>query len=315
MKNIIKAKKLNKGDVIGFISPSSPVENPDKINRAVNYFEKCGYRVELSENLNKQCGYLAGTDEERIDDIHEMFRNKNIKAIMAVRGGYGASRLLRKLDYSLIKRNPKIFCGYSDITVLQNAIYNKTGLITFAGPMPAVDFWSEADSYTEEVFWDMLTEVRVPSVKLPEGERLYSLTKGKTQGRIIGGNLSLFDSLPGTKFIPSPEGNILFLEEVSESPYRIDRMLAHLLNSNYLEKISGILLGGFTDCIEHDLDKKSLNLGEVIQNFFHKETDKPAVYNFSHGHLVKNATLPIGIMVEIDADAVTVNYLESPLEE
>lgn len=315
MKNVIKAKKLSKGDVIGFISPASPVENPDKINRAVSYFEKCGYRVELSANLNKQCGFLAGTDEERTDDIHSMFRNKNIKAIMCVRGGYGAPRLLKKLDYSLIKRNPKIFCGYSDITSLQNAIFAKTRLVTFASPMPAVDFCAEADSYTEEVFWDMITEAKIPVVRMPDGEKLYSLTKGKAKGRITGGNLATFVTLPGTKYIPSPDRSILFLEEISESPYRIDRMLAHLMNTGYLDKIEGLILGGFTDCVEHDLDKKTLNLGEVIQNYFTKEINKPAVYNFSHGHITKNATIPLGIMTEVDADSALFKYLESPLED
>lgn len=310
---IIKAPKLNKGDVIGFISPSSPVDNPEKINRSIQYFEKMGYRVELSKNLNKSNGYLAGTDQERLDDLHSMFLNKNVKAIITVRGGYGASRLLNKIDYNLIKKNPKIFCGYSDITVLQNAIFRKTGLITFAGPMAVVDFCTEAESYTEENFWSMLTEDRIPDIKLPEGEKLYSLCKGKASGKIIGGNLSLFVTLLGTKYLPEPKGSLLFLEEVSESPYRIDRMFSHLYNSGYLHEVSGVVFGSFTDCIEKELDKKSLNLGEVIEHYFTILLNKPAIYNYSHGHLIKNATLPIGINGEIDGDNCTLKILESPL--
>lgn len=310
---IIKAPKLNKGDVVGFISPSSPVDNPEKINRAVQYFEQMGYRVELSMNLNKSNGYLAGTDEERLDDIHSMFQDKNIKAIISVRGGYGSSRLLEKIDYNLIKRNPKIFCGYSDITVLQNAIFRKTGLITFAGPMAVVDFCTEAESYTEENFWNMITQNIIPEIKLPEGEKLYSLYKGIASGRIIGGNLSLFVTLLGTKYLPDPKGSILFLEEVSESPYRIDRMFSHLYNSGYLHNISGIVFGSFTDCVEKEIDKKTLTLGEVIEHYFTFRLNKPAIYNYSHGHLIKNATLPIGVNAEIDADNCTLKILESPL--
>lgn len=311
--NIIKAPKLNKGDLIGFISPSSPVDNPEKINRALQYFEKMGYRVKLSKNLNKSNGYLAGTDEERVEDIHSMFRDKEVKAVLSIRGGYGASRLLDKLNYNLIKKNPKIFCGYSDVTVLQNAIFRKTGLITFAGPMAVVDFCNEAESYTEESFWQMLTQNKVPEMKLPEGEKLYSLYKGKAAGRIIGGNLSLFVTLLGTKYIPDPIGSLLFLEEVSESPYRIDRMFSHLYNSGYLHAISGIVFGSFSDCVEKEVDKKTLNLGEVFEHYFTLRINKPAIYNYSHGHLTMNATLPIGVNAAIDADNCSIKLLESPL--
>jgi len=310
---ILKPAKLVKGDVIGFISPSSPVDDYERINRAVSYFERMGYRVELAPNLNKSSGYLAGTDEERRDDIHSMFSNKNVKAILCVRGGYGASRLLNKIDYNLIKKNPKIFCGYSDITILQNAIFKKTGLITFAGPMPAVDFYSETESYTEASFWNTLTSTEKLSVALPDDQKLYPLFKGSASGNIIGGNLCLFVTLLGTDYLPKPEESILFLEEVSESPYRIDRMFSHLLNTGYLSKLKGIVLGGFTDCIEKDLEKKSLNLGEIIDNYFCKELNIPAIYNYPHGHLAKNATLPIGIQAKIDADKCKISFLESPV--
>jgi len=137
---IIKPEKLKRSDVIGIISPSSPVSDKVKLDSGVSYFEKKGYRVKVGINAMKERGYLAGTDEERVQDIHNMFLDNEVKLIICLRGGYGASRLLDKIDYSIVKNNPKIFCGYSDITVLQNAFFMKTGLITFAGPMAGVDF-------------------------------------------------------------------------------------------------------------------------------------------------------------------------------
>ena len=152
-----KPKRIKKGDLIGIISPASAPDDLSRINSGVRYLEKNGFNVIVGSNVGKNHGYLAGSDDDRISDLHSMFKNKNVKAVLCVRGGYGSPRLLDKIDYSLIKRNPKIFVGYSDITVLQMAFLQKANLVTFAGPMLAVDFYNEVSPFTEEFFWRMIT--------------------------------------------------------------------------------------------------------------------------------------------------------------
>lgn len=149
---VIKPPRLKKGDTIGIITPASTPDNLERINEGVKYFERLGYRVILGKNVGKYYGYLAGTDEDRLEDLHSMFADKNVKAIFCARGGYGTIRLLDRINFNLIRKNPKIFVGYSDITALQLAIFRKTGLVTFSGPMAAVDFAGEVNSFTEEVF-------------------------------------------------------------------------------------------------------------------------------------------------------------------
>ncbi len=304
---IVKPGKLLKGDVIGIISPASSPDEYSKIEAGVNYLEKLGYRVESGKNIGKSTGYLAGTNEERLKDLHDMFRNKNVKAIFCARGGYGSPRLLDKIDYKLIAANPKIFVGYSDITALQLAFMAKTGLATFAGPMLAVDFADEISPYTEEMFWALLTSnKKFGKIIPPNDEKIFHLTTGNIKGRVIGGNLSLISSLIGTEYLPPFKDKILFLEEIGELPYRIDRMLNQLRLAGLLRKINGAILGAFVDCNETDPLKKSLTLGEVISEYF-GTLDIPVVYNFKHGHLKENITVPYGIMVKLNA---VNNYVE-----
>ena len=170
----------------------------------------------MAKNVGKTHGYLAGTDEERLEDLHSMFANKNINAIFSVRGGYGSGRLLDKIDYNLIKRNPKIFVGYSDITALQMAFLKKSGLVSFAGPMVAVDFWKDqVDEFTEEFFWNLLTNSKkIGKLINPDNENFYSLTKGRGEGQLIGGNLALLMSLLGTPYHPNLKNSIILVEEI-----------------------------------------------------------------------------------------------------
>ena len=164
-----KPKKLNKKDVIGIISPASSPDELTRIQTGVKYLESLGYRVKVGANVGKNHGYLAGTDSERVDDIHSMFKDKNVKAIFTLRGGYGAFRLLDKIDYRVVKNNPKIFVGYSEITSLQMAFFEKAGLISFAGPMVAVDFYDEVSAYTDELFWATITSnKKLGKIKYPE---------------------------------------------------------------------------------------------------------------------------------------------------
>lgn len=304
---IVKPKKLSKGDVIGIISPASSPDDLTRIENGVKYFEKLGYRVEIGRNVGKYHGYLAGTNEERLEDLHDMFKNKNVKAIICVRGGYGSPRLLDKIDYKLIAANPKIFVGYSDITALQLAFLKKIGLVTFAGPMVAVDFYDEVSPFTEEMFWAVITSKKsFGKIHLPDDEKIFSITKGNIKGRIVGGNLALVTSLVGTDFMPDFKEKILFLEEVGELPYRVDRMLNQLKLAKLLKQVKGVILGAFIDCNEIDPNKRTLTLGEVISDYF-EDLNIPIVYNFKHGHIKNNITIPFGTMFKLNASR---NYVE-----
>ena len=175
----IKPKKLQKGDLIGIVSPASSVDDPSRLESGVRYIEKMGYNVIVGKNVGKFNGYLAGTDQERLDDLHSMFSNKKVRAVFCLRGGYGAARLLDKVDYKLIKNNPKIFAGYSDISALHLAMFFKTGLVTFAGPMVGVDFYDEVSPFTEEMFWSLITSTRkYGKIGNPDDENILSLNPG-----------------------------------------------------------------------------------------------------------------------------------------
>jgi muramoyltetrapeptide carboxypeptidase len=303
---VIKPARLEKDGVIGIISPASAPEDLTRIQKGVTYLESLGYRVEVGKNAEKYNGYLAGTDDQRAEDIHYMFKKKEIKAILCTRGGYGAGRLLNILDYNLIKKNPKIFVGYSDITALQMAFLNKCRMVTFAGPMIAVDFWNEISTYTEEMFWKVITSgKKYGKIKNPDDEKYYTLNKGKAESEIAGGNLALITSMLGTPYLPSFKNKILFLEEIGEAPYRIDRMLGQLKSAGILKEVSGVLLGRFKDCYDSDSNEHSLTLNEVIEDYFSK-IDIPVMYNVKHGHIKDNMTLAWGIKYKMNT--VTGNF-------
>ena len=311
---IIKPAKLKTGDVIGIIAPASSPVDPTKLENGIRYIEKNGYRVELGKNISKINGYLAGTDQERADDLNSMFKNKNVKAIICLRGGYGASRILDKINYKLIRSNPKILVGYSEITALQLAILQKSGLVTFAGPMVATDFGNEITSYTEDFFWRIVSSnKKIGRLKYPDDDKLVSITKGGASGRIIGGNLSVFVALIGTDYFPDLKGRILMFEEVDELPYKVDRLLNQLRLLKVFKQIKGIILGRFVDCIEHDTSKRTLTLGEVMEDYM-KELKIPVLYTFPHGHIKDKVTVPFGINIKMNASKGFVEYLESAVK-
>ncbi len=311
---IIKPAKLKTGDVIGIIAPASSPVDPTKLENGIRYIEKNGYRVELGKNISKINGYLAGTDQERADDLNSMFKNKNVKAIICLRGGYGASRILDKINYKLIRSNPKILVGYSEITALQLAILQKSGLVTFAGPMVATDFGNEITSYTEDFFWRIVSSnKKIGRLKYPDDDKLVSITKGGASGRIIGGNLSVFVALIGTDYFPDLKGRILMFEEVDELPYKVDRLLNQLRLLKVFKQIKGIILGRFVDCIEHDTTKRTLTLGEVMEDYM-KDLKIPVLYTFPHGHIKDKVTVPFGINIKMNASKGFVEYLESAVK-
>lgn len=308
---VIKPPRLKKGDTIGLISPASSPDDLSKVEESTKYFEKLGYKVKVGKNVGNYLGYLAGTDDKRLEDLHSMFSDKTVKAIMCLRGGYGAFRLLDKINYKMIQKNPKIFVGYSEITALQNAIFSKTGLITFAGPMPAVDFVNNISPFTEEWFWKVVTSnKKIGKVKYPENSKMPFINKGTADARIIGGNLAVFSSMLGTDFFPDMKDKILLLEDIDEKPYKIDRMLNQLRLAKVFKGLKGVILGRFVECYEQDPNKKTLSLGEVIEHYF-KVLKIPTIYTFPHGHIKDFITIPIGLKIGLNATKGTVEFLES----
>jgi muramoyltetrapeptide carboxypeptidase len=307
---VIKPPRLRNGDLIGLVSPAGGARPREKIELGARYLEGLGYRVAVGANAAKEFGYLAGTDAERLDDLNAMIRDPRVKAIFALRGGYGSGRLLRSVDYEGLRRAPKIFSGFSDITALLMAIYRQCKLVTFSGPMPAVEFWQKMDPYTEENFWRMLTTAEDPGeLRNPADSPMRCLRGGTATGPLLGGNLALFTSLLGTEFCPSFRNAILALEDVDEPPYRVDRMLTHLRNTRFQPK--GAVFGKFTLCAPKK--EPSLSLDQV-QTDFADQLRIPALAELQYGHVPKKLTLPFGARARLNAGRRTLEILESVVE-
>ncbi len=293
-------KALRPGDTIGLISPSSHCAYPDKIEQAVMYLEKNGYRVKPSRYLNCIDTNPLIADEQKLHDLHEMFADPAIKAIICLRGGAGATRLLNKIDYSLIAANPKIVVGYSDITALSLALFAQTGLISFSGPMLATEL-HEPTPYTEEHFWGMLTS---PSYSLSlqnhPDHPITCIRAGSAEGRLLGGNLSVLSSLIGTPYLPPFNHLLLFLEEINEPAYRIDRMLSHLNNAGLLAPCKGVLFGQFSN-ISEITREENLRLNNIF-NYYSANTKikGPVMRGLSCGHIKNLMTIPIGARFKME---------------
>ena len=307
---IIKPTRLHKGSTIGLVAPASTPSSEEKIEKGAAYLEQLGYRVKFGKHIRKIHGYLAGTDEERAADLNTMVRDKDVKAIFAIRGGYGTPRILRMIDYRSLRQNPKIIAGYSDITALQLAIFRKTGLVTFSGPMTGSDMWKDFDPYTEEHFWQLLTSTKkIGVLKNPIDEPLKILKTGKARGRLLGGNLSLIACLMGTPFLPNMHGSILFLEDIEEAPYRVDRMLAHLLNAGVLPELAGLVFGKFTDCNPDNPSEPHFVIDHVLDEYANT-IKRPVAANFQYGHIPRKLTVPIGLQALLDTKRSWIEILE-----
>ena len=293
-------KALRKGDTIGLISPSSHCAYPDKIGQAVGYLENNGYRVKPSRHLNCIDPDPAIADQQKLHDLHEMFLDPAIKAIICLRGGAGASRLLKKINYDLIAVNPKIVVGYSDITALSLALFAKTGLISFSGPMLATELYKPTP-YTEEHFWGMLTSPTYAlSLENYPGHTITCIKAGKAEGTLVGGNLSVLSSMIGTPYLPSLSDALLFLEDINEPAYRIDRMLSHLDNAGLLAPCKGVLFGQFGNEAENT-EAENFRQHNIF-NYYSEEIhiDGPVMRGLSYGHIRNLMTIPIGARFKME---------------
>jgi muramoyltetrapeptide carboxypeptidase len=308
-----RPERLRPGDVVGLVSPASPVEEARRIEEGTRYLEGRGFRVKIGRNVGRIRGYLAGTDQERADDLHDFFRDPDVRAIFCLRGGYGVTRLLPLLDYALIRTHPKIVVGYSDITALLLALAARAGLVSFHGPMAAVDFVGTVDPVTEDAFWEMLTgDVGDRWLPLAAPGALRILQTGRTRGRLLGGNLSLLAAMAGTPYLPDFTGSILFLEEIGEEPYRVDRMLTQLSQSGIAGEVSAILAGQFTDCEPRDPAKPSLSVEDVL-HAFGQPLGVPFASQCRFGHIRTQLTLPVGLAVEVDLQRGAMRCEQSPV--
>jgi muramoyltetrapeptide carboxypeptidase len=305
---LLKPPRLKIGDTVGLINPASPIDIED-----VDYTEKAlvklGLNVKRGKHILDQYGYLAGTDRDRAADIHAMFADDSVNALLTLRGGWGCNRILPLLDYDLIRQHPKIIMGYSDITSLLLAIYARSGVVTFHG-MVGTSNWNQfSRTYMQEILFNGAAVKMINPVNI-SGE---AIAPGKATGRIIGGNLSVLTSMVGSPYLPDlPDRNqtILFVEEVGEDIYRVDRMLTQLKIAGILDRISGFIFAQCRNCTPGEDDDPSLTLPQVFSDII-KPLGIPAWYGSAIGHIQDKFTIPIGIPVEIDANQGTITMLES----
>jgi muramoyltetrapeptide carboxypeptidase len=306
---LMRPPALRAGDTVGLITPATYVSDPDRLALVARTIEYFGLKAKLGRNVGKRHGYLGGTDRERLDDLHEMFRDPEVKAVLPIRGGYGSAQLLDRIDYSLIRSRPKVFIGYSDITAMHLAIQRHAGLVTFHGPMVLAEF----TDFTQAAFRRALFDGRPLGALTnpPETNRLRPahalrvIRPGKARGPLVGGNLTLVASTMGTPYEIDTRGRILFLEDVDEQPYSIDRMLTQLRLAGKLQAAAGIVFGECRDCRPREYQpsfENTLSLGEVLDEILGK-LDIPVLSGLAVGHTGDQLTLPLGVAATLDTAA------------
>ena len=296
--NIIKPASLQIGDTIGILATAGAVESRENVLRAKQFFETRGYKVVLSENVFDEYRYLAGSDEKKVEELHKFFLNPEIKAIICMRGGYGAVRLVEKIDYNIIRNNPKIFCGYSDISALSVMMYKRAGLVTYSGPLAQSDFGLENPSeFTINSFFEAVTSDK-PLIIEPENGVSYC--SQDAEGVLWGGNLATVVSLCGLDFLPD-EKFIFFTEDLNEPVYKIDKMMSQLMNiKQFRTNISAIILGDFLD-----IDNK-----QWLDELFYEIADKlkiPVISGFKITHEKDKVTLPYGAKSKLERGRLIIN--------
>lgn len=304
---------LREGSTVALVAPGSPISE-EKIAKSLLNLAALGFKVKEGEHWRSRLGYLAGTDAERVADLHRAFADPEVEAVWCARGGYGCGRLLPMLDYDLIRQNPKVLIGYSDITALHLAIHQRTGLVTFHGPVAASDYPENTLAHLKAAIF----EKKVPyTLSMPAAEeplpgeefRPFVIAPGRAAGPLMGGNLALLSALAGTPYAPSFRGKIAFIEDIGEQPYRIDRMLTQLLQGTDLAKATGIALGVFTDCQPRG-ESPSLSLPDALRDRL-GALGIPVAYGYPFGHVAHQATLPYGIRAEMDTERGTLTLLEA----
>ncbi|MEM7681307.1 MAG: LD-carboxypeptidase [Planctomycetota bacterium] len=317
-----KPTKLRPGDTIAFVAPAAAVRM-NHVAIAKQRLEERGYKVVFADDLGRRFGYLAGTDERRAEELQAALADPAVDAVFPVTGGFGVTRLLHRLDFDAFKDHPKVVIGFSDITALHLALHKKAKWVTFHSPNPqwglGGDDGMQPDA--EQYFWTFIENdlrqnegVTAPVlVYAPlEAYPVRTVSPGDASGPLIGGNLTLIASTLGTPYEVDTKGKVLFLEDIDEAPYRIDRYFAQLRDAGKFDDCAAVVLGQFTDC-EPEEGKESFTLDELFEQYF-ADLGKPVIANFPAGHVKTNLTLPLGVPARLDADAdpPTLQLLESP---
>ncbi|HYC36252.1 MAG TPA: LD-carboxypeptidase [Usitatibacter sp.] len=312
---LAKPRRLREGDLVGLVAPGGVL--PDGgIEKRVANLESLGFKVRLGDHIRAAYGSYAGRAQQRAADLHTMFRDRDVRAIWAARGGSGCLQVLPHLDYSLARRHPKIVIGYSDITALHLALYRRAGLVTFHGPTAGSTFSDFSVSSLRSVLMEPRSEttLRLSEESLRKAPTQPQFTPrafrhGIAEGRLVGGNLSVVCAMLGTPYMPAAGGNLVFLEDIGEAPYRIDRMLTQLALAGITSTASGVMMGVFQRCEPAD-GEPSLSLAETLATQM-ESLHVPSVYGFSFGHIPHIWTLPVGVRARLDTTARTVTLLES----
>lgn len=297
----LQPNRLQKGDTIGIISPSGPYRD-GQLEKALPFLKALGLNYKIGEHCHKRWGYLAGSDDERLADLHAMFADPDIKGIICARGGYGAARITDKIDFELLKNNPKILWGYSDITFLHTAIGQQNQVVTFHGPMLASDV--AGDDFAE-LSAKMFLQLFEPTELCYDESisELHVVSEGVATAELVGGNLSLLANSIGTPFEIETAGKLLFIEDIGEEPYRVDCMLNQLRQANKLDQLAGVVIGDFADAASTG-DKPSLTLDEVFDDYF-KDKPYPVLKGFKIGHCQPHFAIPLGVEATLNTDDKT----------
>jgi muramoyltetrapeptide carboxypeptidase len=303
---LLKPPRLKAGHTIGLINPSGALHEADAYDKAHAAMRSLGFNSIEAPNARARYGHMAGTAQERADDLHAMFRDPGVHGILAITGGSGANRVLPLLDAELIRHYPKWLGGFSDLTALTTAVHRATGLVTFHSPLARSDW----NAFSTAHFRAVAIDGEAALLANPPELRARTLRGGRAQGPLQGGNLAVLTSLAGTPHFPRLDGAILFLEDVNEYIYRVDRMLTTLVLGGHLTRLAGVVLGGFTNCKPSEGSYGTLTLDEVFADHFGR-LGVPVLLNAAFGHIAHKWTLPLGVPAELDADAGTLQLLEA----
>lgn len=311
---LLRAPRLRAGDTIALINPSGAVYERAPYAIVTETLQALGFKVREAPHLRARYGHFAGTDAERAADVNAMFADPGVHGLLALTGGSGGNRMLPLVDYELIGRQPKFLGGFSDLTALLNAVNVRTGLVTFHCPLGVSEWNAFSVGWLRGAVMEaqalMLANPLNPEDALvPKAGRITTLRGGRARGPLVGGNLAVLSAMAGSAYWPRFEGVVLFLEETNEYIYRVDRMLSTLKLAGALDRLAGVVLGGFTNCGPGDGNYGTLTLDEVFDDYF-KPLHVPVYGGALFGHIKRKFTLPVGLEVEIDADAGTLRYLQ-----
>lgn len=317
-KSPVRPPRLGRGARVALVAPAGPLLERDDLTRAQELCRALDYEPVLAPAAGRRYGYLAGPDQDRLADLNAALRDPSVDAVWCIRGGYGTTRILDRVDFEALARRPKPLIGFSDITALLTGAVVRAGVVAFHGPVARAAMPAFSRRHFERVLTCGEPAGRLgrlpapPDVLIPRQDRIVTLAGGTAEGPLFGGNLTLLQCLLGTPFFPDLDGAILFLEDVGEDLYRVDRVLAHLRMAGALDRLAGVMVGRFTELKRH-MNDGALGFDEVLGTYF-GPAGIPVAYGFPVGHIDDQWTLPLGVRARLDADAGEVELLEAAVQ-